>query len=146
MEALGKPEQRKRSAGFRFFWTDAFVLGLGAVGTWWLFGIARDLALLIPMVVGHFFLFCNVVRLRRKYELFWAIVFCMCMGAWIGFGLLPGWLSVSLPLLLTVVRATQKVFDGFTTTDILTELQFLLAFAVVMIVGSVMLFKFVWQE
>ncbi len=53
---------------------------------------------------------------------------------------------VLVPLLMTVVRATQKVFLGVTLGGILTELQFLLAFAVVMIVGSVLLFKFVWQE
>ena len=53
---------------------------------------------------------------------------------------------VLVPLLLTVVRATQKVFDGYAAAEILTELQFLLAFAVVMIVGSALLFKFVWQE
>jgi hypothetical protein len=51
-----------------------------------------------------------------------------------------------VPLLLTVVKATQKVFDGFGVGEILTELQFLTAFAVIMIVGSLMLFKFVWQE
>lgn len=53
---------------------------------------------------------------------------------------------VLVPLLLTVVKATQKVFDGFGAGEILTELQFLTAFAVIMIVGSLMLFKFVWQE
>lgn len=53
---------------------------------------------------------------------------------------------VLVPLLLTVVRATQKVFDGYAAGEILTELQFLTAFAVVMIVGSLLLFKFVWQE
>ncbi len=53
---------------------------------------------------------------------------------------------VLVPLLLTVVKATQKVFDGRGIGEILTELQFLVAFAVVMVVGSVLLFKFVWQE
>lgn len=28
--------------------------------------------LLVLLVVGHFFLFCNVVRLRRAFELLWA--------------------------------------------------------------------------
>lgn len=53
---------------------------------------------------------------------------------------------ILVPLLFTVVKATQKTFEGRPVGDILTELQFLLAFAVVMIVGSAMLFKFVWQE
>ena len=53
---------------------------------------------------------------------------------------------VLVPLLMTVVQATEKVFDGASVGGILTELQFLTAFAVVMIVGSLLLFKFVWQE
>ena len=53
---------------------------------------------------------------------------------------------VLVPLLLTVVKATRKVFEGKGISGILTELQFLVAFAVVMIVGSVLLFKFVWDE
>lgn len=31
-----------------------------------------DAAIVIVTVVGHFFVFCNVVRLRRSFELTWA--------------------------------------------------------------------------
>jgi heme exporter protein B len=53
---------------------------------------------------------------------------------------------ILIPLLLALVKATQKLFDGAVMGTVLMELQFLLAYAVVMITGSVLLFRFVWQE
>jgi len=53
---------------------------------------------------------------------------------------------IIIPLLLTLVISTQKLFEGSGVGDVMTELQFLLAYMVVMIVGSLMLFKFVWTE
>ncbi|MCK4574117.1 MAG: heme exporter protein CcmB [candidate division Zixibacteria bacterium] len=57
---------------------------------------------------------------------------------------------LSFPLLLTLliglISASQKVFDGQTIMEIGTDLQFLVAYAVIMITGSILLFKFVWQE
>ena len=51
-----------------------------------------------------------------------------------------------LPLLLVLVKATEKVLLGVSFASVAIELQFLVAFAVVMIVGSVMLFRFVWLD
>ena len=51
---------------------------------------------------------------------------------------------VLMPLLLVLVRATERVFAGEAFSAATTELQFLFAYAVVMIVGSVMLFRSVW--
>ena len=53
---------------------------------------------------------------------------------------------IIIPLLLTLVISTQKLFEGSGVGGVMTELQFLLAYMVVMIVGSLMLFKFVWTE
>jgi heme exporter protein B len=53
---------------------------------------------------------------------------------------------VLVVLLFMLVTATGKVFDGKTLSDILMELQGLLAFCVIMITASVLLFKFVWLE
>ena len=53
---------------------------------------------------------------------------------------------IIIPLLLTLVISTQKLFEGSGVGSVMTELQFLLAYMVVMIVGSLMLFKFVWTE
>ena len=38
------------------------------------------LSLLLPVVLGHFFLFCNVFRIRRTPELIWGGVFLLNMG------------------------------------------------------------------
>ena len=53
---------------------------------------------------------------------------------------------IIIPLLLTLVLTTQKLFEGLGVSSVITELQFLFAYMVVMIVGSLMLFKFVWTE
>lgn len=53
---------------------------------------------------------------------------------------------VLMPLLISLVSASEKVFDGLPLGNIAAELQFLLAYAVIMVTASIMLFKFVWQE
>lgn len=73
----------ERKAGFRLSIVDVlFLLAAGTavallqnrLGVWvWS----------IPVAVGHFFLFCNVFRVRRSLELIWtAILFCNA-GAWV---------------------------------------------------------------
>ena len=93
--------------GFRFFVTDALVLALGVVGTGVL--LRQDLPVwwLVPCVVGHFFLFCNVFRVRRSYELTWAVVFVINTGWWLNQGAF-GWnpsLLCQLPVTLIVLIA-----------------------------------------
>lgn len=44
--------------------------------------VDRDLALLIGFVLGHFFLFCNIFRVRRGPELVWTAVFLANYGLW----------------------------------------------------------------
>ncbi len=53
---------------------------------------------------------------------------------------------ILMPLLISLVSASQKTFEGQDFGNIAAELQFLLAYAVIMITASVLLFKFVWQE
>ena len=68
--------------GFRFFRTDIGVLaGLAGLTVWFLRAVP-ELAWLPPLVGGHFFLFCNVVRLCRRLELLWAAVFLLNVAAW----------------------------------------------------------------
>jgi hypothetical protein len=45
----------------------------------------REFAFAVAFVMGHFFLFCNVFRIRRKYELIWAVLFAVDMLALTGF-------------------------------------------------------------
>ena len=81
--------------GFRLSPLDAVVLAITAVISpalhiakipcWWL----------LPFVVGHFFLFCNVFRVRRSFELIWGVVLVCNYGAWMR-GLNFHWLPVML--------------------------------------------------
>ena len=68
--------------GFRFSRVDALVLVAGAVLTVVLWPALGTLALLVPVALGHFFLFCNVFRVRRDVELLWAGVFVLNFAAW----------------------------------------------------------------
>lgn len=53
---------------------------------------------------------------------------------------------ILMPLLISLVSATEKIFEGLTIGEVSAELQFLTAYAVVMVTASVLLFKFVWQD
>ena len=71
-----------RLIGFRFHPTDAIVLAAGALATWWLLPRVGTYAWLCVVAIGHFFLFCNVFRVRRSYELGWAAIFVVNFAAW----------------------------------------------------------------
>ena len=49
-------------------------------------------------------------------------------------------------LLISLVNATEKILDNQSLGAISAELQLLVAYIVIMITASIMLFKFVWQE
>ena len=74
--------------GFRFSVTDAIVILLCLTATGGVYGAAPELlpiALLFPVVLGHFFLFCNVFRIHRWLELTWAAFFLANVGVWVSF-------------------------------------------------------------
>lgn len=68
---------RKRTWGFRFSFVDGIVLLAALIGTSWLTNEIGDMGYLPVFVVMHFFLFCNVFRIRRKPELIWAFAFVL---------------------------------------------------------------------
>ena len=79
------------SSGFRISARDVAVLVLGAGAVWWLQG---PMAVLIAIVVTHFFLFCNVFRVWRNYELIWAAVFVINVGVLMALDLFSWWIIV----------------------------------------------------
>jgi hypothetical protein len=97
--------------GFRLSAIDVIVLVAGAVTVsalatlnywWWSFVIA--------FVLGHFFLFCNIIRMARPLELAWAGVFVTLAAATIAIDA-PGWLvtaAVSLATTVVVVVAEMR--------------------------------------
>jgi F0F1-type ATP synthase membrane subunit a len=72
---------------------------IGAVAPW--FGVA------IAFVILHFFLFCNIVRMARRPELAWAVVFV----ALAALNTLTG--SSAWPVVLTVSFVFTVILIGF---------------------------------
>ena len=91
--------------GFRLSVLDAIILIAGFVVVFALATIAWWGALVVGFVLGHFFLFCNVVRMSRPLELAWAVVFATLAAATLALDA-PGWpvtLAVSLIASLALV-------------------------------------------
>lgn len=81
----------QRPAGFRIFFSDMSVAFCVMVVAWFIWYWAQGdklyqlLALLPLVILGHFFLFCNVFRISRKLELVWGIVFIIVALAHLDF-------------------------------------------------------------
>ncbi len=75
-------DTRRSQPGFRFSPRDAAVIVVCTLATVWLWGRVGSLSLLLFGVLIHFFLFCNVFRVRTRYELIWAASFVLNAGAW----------------------------------------------------------------
>lgn len=101
--------------GFRLSTLDAFVLVVGGafaanigLAHFW-FGVA------IAFAIGHFFLFCNIVRMRRTFELLWAATFvALAAGTTHGWWSWPTALGVSLTLtaVLVAVELRKPSYHG----------------------------------
>jgi hypothetical protein len=92
------------------------VLVLGAAGTWWVARFDTPLGIAIGFTVGHFFLFCNVLRMARPLELTWSIAYVLLAGATISTGL-PGWawtfgLSLAVTCVLAGVQMRKPGYHG----------------------------------
>lgn len=101
-----------RSWGIRFFLLQDGLAIAAAAGLSWLLHATlpderRWLWPLPALVLLHFFLFCNVFRIRRRYELLWAAVFVAnAIGWWLG-GVPSCWpvLAVQTPFTLLAIGA-----------------------------------------
>jgi len=76
----------ERKAGFRLSVADGLFIAAAAVAFVFLRERLGTGSWVIPFAVGHFFLFCNVFRVRRAYELAWAAVFLANAAAWVAVG------------------------------------------------------------
>lgn len=104
---MSDPKRPTRTWGCRFFVTDALALGSFVTAAMALRRMGSPLWWLLALVAGHFFLFCNVFRVRRRLELGWAIVFLINSGAWLWWGRLE-WLNVlacQLPITVGCIGA-----------------------------------------
>ncbi|MDK2973088.1 MAG: hypothetical protein PWP23_2843 [Candidatus Sumerlaeota bacterium] len=94
-----------RTAGFRFSLVDGAAVLVCAGATVLLWRPVGPLVLLFPIVLGHFFLFCNIFRVRRFPELVWSAVFLLNMAGWLFLGSFSWWgvLAVQTPLTVFLI-------------------------------------------
>jgi hypothetical protein len=113
-DLLGLTWTPSREPGARLAVSDLVVIASGIAATGALQASAPLLAWLPPVVFGHFFLFCNVVRLRTAKELAWCAVFLANFalhahaGA-VGGGAILAW---QLPVTLALV-ASEVASPGY---------------------------------
>ncbi|HEX3132656.1 MAG TPA: hypothetical protein VHX44_03625 [Planctomycetota bacterium] len=95
----------QRTWGFRLSAVDMVVLALTGPATWWAWPQVGELAGVIPSVVGHFFLFCNVFRIIRWKELLWTGMFLVNVTWWTIFADCSwlGILVIQTPLTLMLI-------------------------------------------
>lgn len=91
--------------GFRFSVVDGLFLALCAAGILLLRESMGTFVWIIAAAAGHFFLFCNVFRVRRSYELAWSAVFLAnVLGwAWAGRFTWTAVLAVQIPVTVLVI-------------------------------------------
>ena len=94
-----------RKHGFQMSAFDGVVLLLGIILTIWLRNEAFPLWWIVPMALGHFFLFCNIFLVWRRLELVWAAVLVVLISGHLAFGH-TDWLSplmMQMPVTLIVL-------------------------------------------
>ena len=93
------------TCGFRFSATDGvFIMGLAIAG-WLLKDLLGPMVGVFIVVPVHFFLFCNVFRIRRAFELTWTGVFLVLVVGWIFTGDIDWWriMAILTPLTLGLI-------------------------------------------
>ena len=107
---MSRKDGSRRPPGFRFWWTDAVAIVACLVVTWLAWQPLGQWVLIFPITLGHFFLFCNVFRLRRSYEVVWTVIYLLnVIGWWIGGGInWPGVLALQTPVTVAVIVLEMK--------------------------------------
>lgn len=107
---MSNSKNRTRTFGFRFSVTDAAVICLALTAAGGLQRMENPLWWIVLVVVAHFFLFCNVFRVRSNFELVWACTFLLNTGFWLRraeLNCLPV-LAIQLPITACVLLAEMR--------------------------------------
>ncbi|WP_339133793.1 MAG: hypothetical protein WGN25_13715 [Candidatus Electrothrix sp. GW3-4] len=96
--------------------SDVIVLLVGAVSSSLLYSRENPLGLVVFFTLAHFFLFCNVLRMCRRFELIWAVLF-LCFSVSTLLFRLPNWLgtvliTLALTAVLTVLQMRLPFYHG----------------------------------
>ena len=89
--------------GFRLSALDAAVILAGSTGAALAAEVAWWMGTAIAFVIGHFFLFCNVLRAARPLELAWTACFLALAIASMTKGMPPWSITFALSSLVTLV-------------------------------------------
>ena len=101
----GKP----RTFGVRLSHADIAVIVIGIAAGVLGFNFVGEIALFIPYVVAHFFLFCNVFRIRRSPEILWASIFLINCIAWFAAGFVNVYYICASQLLVTLYIILREI-------------------------------------
>ncbi len=108
--------ERTFAPGFRLSFSDVLVLIAGGLAFVWLTRLDGTLSMVVAFVLGHFFLFCNVIRMARTLELIWAGQFSVLSSSTLLLGA-PTWpqtyfLSLAGTLVLIAVQVRKPSYHG----------------------------------
>lgn len=92
-----------RPWGFRFSVMDVIIFAGGAVTTLGLWQVVGQFALMVPYLLGHFFLFCNTFRVGGERDLIWIGTFLINAYAWIQTDNLPLHLAIQAVVTLALI-------------------------------------------
>ena len=124
-------EREKRPCGFILSTSDGIILSAGLILTWFVWGKVGEFSFFIPFVLGHFFLFCNVFRIRRKQELLWAATFIINGFIWSALGRYSIFILFGLQILLTgiilILEMTRPDYHGIFCRNINKQMDDYLA-------------------
>ncbi len=111
-----QPGNQTSVPGFRFSITDGLVIVLCLVVTGIAWVSIKEYALGFPIVLSHFFLFCNVFRIGQNREYLWAAIFVVNVALWTILGRFNWWIIVGcqtpLTLILIVLAIVSKDYHG----------------------------------
>jgi hypothetical protein len=99
-----------RQHGFRLSVGDALIIMGGISFAAWLRSVDFALWWLVPVVLGHFFLFCNVFLVWRRWEYLWAAIFVINVGLHFANGSVScvSVLLWQLPITITVITLQMR--------------------------------------
>ena len=95
--------------GFRVSEVDIAVLIAGVLGSALLIRFDESLAIAVFFTLGHFFLFCNVLRMSRPLELAWAVTFVFLAGSTFRIGFPPFIYTLLTMLVITTILAAIQI-------------------------------------
>lgn len=116
---ISRSAQRKDAdfrPGLRLSKGDVVVLAVGGICSLALWDMADLMSMSILFTLAHFFLFCNVLRMCRLYEMIWAVLFIFFASQTIAVNI-PGWTDTVLIMLgvtatLSVLQLRQPSYHG----------------------------------